>query len=75
MAGLPIGEARRMLTLGDLTAVKERLSAVLFEVPQREIGGRLPEWNDLEGQVALVRERGAAVMRKRCFITGSTSLG
>jgi threonine aldolase len=59
--GLPIGEARRMLTLDDLTVVKERLAAVLFELPQREIGGRLPEWDDLEQQIALVRERGAAV--------------
>ena len=34
---------------------------MLFELPEREIGGRLPEWADLETQVAFVRERGAAV--------------
>lgn len=61
LIGVPLGNGRSLLTLDDLTGVRERLAAVLFELPQREIGGRLPEWDDLIAQVAAVRERGAAV--------------
>jgi threonine aldolase len=32
--------------------VKEPLAAVVFELPQREIGGMLPSWHDLRAQVA-----------------------
>lgn len=61
LVGVEIGGARELITLADLRAVREPLAAVLFELPQREIGGRLPAWADLEEQVALVRARGAAV--------------
>jgi threonine aldolase len=60
LVGVAIGDARALITLGDLQAVHERLAAVLFELPQREIGGRLPAWADLEEQVAFVRGQGAA---------------
>ena len=42
LVGIPIGNARRPLTLDDLSAVHEPVAAVLFELPQREIGGQLP---------------------------------
>ena len=61
LAGVPIGNARELITVKHLRAVRERLAAVLFELPQREIGGRLPAWADLEEQVAFVRRQGAAV--------------
>ena len=61
LVGVPIGDAHELITLDALRGVRERLAAVLFELPQREIGGRLPPWTDLEEQVALVRARGAAV--------------
>ncbi len=61
LEGVTIGDARRLLTLADLQGVRERLAAVLFELPQREIGGILPSWRDLEEQVAFVRTQGAAV--------------
>ena len=61
LVGLPIGDARRLWTIDDVTGISERLAAVLFELPQREIGGRLPSWSDLEKQTAAVRARGAAV--------------
>jgi threonine aldolase len=59
--GLTIGNARELITIDDLRRVRERLAAVLFELPQREIGGRLPSWSDLEEQVAFARAQGAAV--------------
>ena len=37
------------------------MAALLIELPQREIGGRLPAWDDLEALVEAARERGAAV--------------
>ncbi|WP_433276568.1 threonine aldolase family protein [Pseudonocardia xinjiangensis] len=57
----PIGDPNRLLTVEDLAAVAEPLAAVVFELPQREIGGQLPAWDDLVAQVELARERGAAV--------------
>jgi threonine aldolase len=60
LVGVAVGDARSLITAGDLQAVHERLAAVLFELPQREIGGRLPAWPDLEEQVAFVRRQGAA---------------
>lgn len=61
LVGVTVGQPRALMTLGDLRGVREPLAAVLFELPQREIGGWLPPWNDLRKQVAFVRERGAAV--------------
>lgn len=61
LVGVTVGSPRALMTLEDLRGVRERLAAVLFELPQREIGGRLPPWNDLRKQVAFVRQRGTAV--------------
>jgi len=61
LVGRPLGDGRELLTLADLEAVREPLAALLVELPQREIGGRLPAWDDLVAQIAYVRERGAAV--------------
>ena len=60
LVGVTVGNPRSLITLEDLRGVREPLAAVLFELPQREIGGLLPAWNDLRKQVAFVRERGAA---------------
>jgi threonine aldolase len=56
-----VGDARELITLADIEGIQESLAALLIELPQREIGGRLPAWNDLVAQVRLARERGAAV--------------
>ena len=37
-----------------------RIGALLLELPQREIGGRLPEWDELVAQIDWARERGIA---------------
>jgi threonine aldolase len=61
LVGRPVGDANELLTMEQLAAVKEPLAAVVFELPQREIGGQLPSWQDLRAQTAAVRETGAAV--------------
>jgi len=42
-----LGEKNRLFDLADLKAVKEPLAAILIELPQREIGGQLPSFEDL----------------------------
>ncbi len=61
LVGVTLGHPRSLITLADLRAVREPLAALLIELPQREIGGQLPSWNDLREQVAFARKRGAAV--------------
>jgi threonine aldolase len=59
--GRCVGDPNRLLTLDDLEAVHEPVAALLLELPQREIGGLLPEWDDLVAQAAWTRERGIAL--------------
>ena len=56
----PVGDSRQLITLSDLEEVAEYAAALLIELPQREIGGRLPEWDDLVAQTALARSHGTA---------------
>jgi len=61
LIGRPAGGRDRLLTLDDLTAIAETPAALLIELPQRDIGGQQPPWDDLQAQVGWARERGAAV--------------
>jgi threonine aldolase len=61
LIGRPVGDARSLLELPDLEAIREPIAALVIELPQREIGGRLPDWEDLVAQVAWARHHGAAV--------------
>ena len=61
LVGRPLGDGRELLLLADLEGIDEPLAALLIELPQREIGGRLPGWDDLAALVGSARERGAAV--------------
>lgn len=56
--GVLIGSPERLITLDDLRATPEPLAALLLELPQREIGGQLPEWEALQAQTAWACERG-----------------
>jgi threonine aldolase len=56
-----VGHRDELLTLEDLQALRVPLGAVLLELPQRELGGRLPEWDDLIEQTQWVHEQGAAL--------------
>jgi threonine aldolase len=60
LTGRSVGSAERLLTRADLDQVAEPVAALLIELPQRDIGGQLPEWADLCEQVAWAREHDAA---------------
>jgi threonine aldolase len=55
-----IGQRDRLLVLADLEALRVPIGALLIELPQREIGGRLPEWEDLVAQIQWARDRDMA---------------
>lgn len=61
LQGRAVGERDRLIALSDLEAVAEPVAAVLLELPQRDLGGQLPAWDDLVAQIAWARGRGAAV--------------
>jgi threonine aldolase len=61
LVGRPVGDPYVLLTLEDLNEVAEPLAALVLELPQREIGGQLPTWEDLVAQTGWAREHGAAV--------------
>ncbi|WP_066949902.1 threonine aldolase family protein [Microtetraspora fusca] len=54
------GDPNELMTADDLAAIDEPLAAAVWELPQRDLGGLLPEWDDLRDQVAVVRASGAA---------------
>ena len=56
-----IGDRDRLIELDDLKKLKAPVGAVLLELPQREIGGQLPEWDELVAQVQYIKEQGTAV--------------
>ena len=60
LVGRTVGDQHRLLTLGDLETVAEPVAALLLELPQRDLGGQLPEWDELAAQIAWARDRGAA---------------
>lgn len=55
-----LGDRHRLFTIADLERVGEPLAAVLTELPQRDIGGQLPAWEDLVAQTSWAHEHGAA---------------
>jgi threonine aldolase len=59
LVGRTVGGAAEPLTTVALAEVAERPAALLIELPQREIGGVLPEWDDLQAQLAWAHDRGA----------------
>lgn len=52
-----IGSPDRLFTLDDLTAMPDLPASLLIELPQREIGGQLPSWEDLWEVTAWAKQR------------------
>ena len=55
-----VGSTHRMFTLDDLKKMAEPISALLIELPQREIGGQLPSWDELNAIIEWARAKGIA---------------
>jgi len=60
LIGRPAGGRDRLMTLADLTTIAEPPAALLLELPQRDLGGQQPAFDDLVAQVNWARERDAA---------------
>jgi threonine aldolase len=57
----PTGNRHELMTAADLVAIEEPLAAVVWELPQRDLGGALPTWDQLREEVAVARAAGAAI--------------
>src|SRR5215472_1980664 len=51
LTGRPAGGRDRLITLEDLTGIAEPPAVLLLELPQRDLGGQQPAWDDLVAQV------------------------
>lgn len=58
LRGILVGPEDRLLTLADLQAITEPIGALLIELPQRDLGGQLPDWETLNEILTWARERG-----------------
>jgi threonine aldolase len=56
-----LGSRERPVATSDLDELEEPVAAVLLELPERELGGLLPAWDDLVATCAKAREKGAAL--------------
>jgi threonine aldolase len=61
MRALTVGNPARLMTVDDVRGLADPLGAFVVELPQREIGAQLPEWDDLCELVQAARGTGAAV--------------
>jgi threonine aldolase len=60
LTGRPAGGLDRLMTISDLAAIGEPAAALLIELPQRDLGGQQPAWEDLQAQAGWARAHGAA---------------
>ena len=61
LRALPVGPARELMTPADIERLADPCAALLVELPQRELGGLLPTWDDLQALLAAARARGMAL--------------
>lgn len=57
LKGILVGSPDHLMTLRDIQAISEPLAALLIELPQREIGGQLPTWEELTAIIDWARQR------------------
>jgi threonine aldolase len=58
--GVPVGSLHEPLMSAGLARIHEPVAALLVELPQRDLGGTLPAWDELVAQVTWAHEQGAA---------------
>jgi threonine aldolase len=56
-----VGDRARLIAADDVAALREPVAALLLELPQRDLGGLLPEWDALAATCAAARDAGAAL--------------
>jgi threonine aldolase len=61
LIGRPVGDRNRIITLEALGKVAEPPAALLIELPQRDLGGQQPAFDDLAAQARWAGDQGAAV--------------
>jgi threonine aldolase len=59
--GAVVGDRLRPITAADLEAQRQPLACLVVELPIREAGGQLPDWEQLEALKALARGRNTAL--------------
>jgi threonine aldolase len=59
MRCVPLGPPTALMRASDVEALAEPIAALLVELPQREIGAQLLEWDELVALCAAARARGA----------------
>lgn len=52
-----VGDKHELFTLNDLKAIDTEIAVLLIELPQREIGGYLPSWEELCDIVSWARQK------------------
>jgi threonine aldolase len=57
----PLGRPNRVIERRDLDELREPVGALVLELPQRDLGGRLPAWRDLRAQAVWARRNGVAL--------------
>ena len=73
LVGIPVGDIRAPLTLATLTAVTETPAALLIELPQRDLGGVLPPWDEMVAMTAWARRAWRSCPHGRSPHLGSCS--
>ncbi|WP_413304170.1 beta-eliminating lyase-related protein [Bacillus sp. 1P10SD] len=53
-----LADKSRLISLEDVLGMDEEIACLLLELPQREIGGQLPDYQTLEAISAFCREKG-----------------
>jgi len=56
-----LGDRERLITANDVSELREPVAALLLELPQRDLGGQLPPWDDLIATCEAARAHGAAL--------------
>jgi threonine aldolase len=56
LEGVLVGSDSEVISLDALTRIPGHIAALLLELPQREIGGQLPTWQELLAQAAWAQE-------------------
>jgi threonine aldolase len=57
---IPVGPRNEPLSAANLSLVHQPVGSLLIELPQRDLGGVLPSWRELNAQINWAREREAA---------------